>query len=274
MRRNRTGRLGTVGGMTRGLPPAPRWAWVVMALGVAAIVVLSYLTLNRPPPPRFEAPASAAATSAPRTSPASRPAATSTPAETTSPAQARILVVGDAFSAPPAPGGGWPELVAGDLRASGRPVEMVVAASDLAGYAEPDAQGVTLAGLAQQAGSGFDLVVFFGSRNDIAAAADVQAAATAAFAAARGASPDAALLVIGPTWPGIPPGYIVTNRDAVAAAAVPTGAVFVDPLTAGWFTGQAAAFLVPDGTRPTAEGQRYLADLIGPAMELALPDSG
>jgi hypothetical protein len=66
----------------------------------------------------------------------------------------------------------------------------------------------------------------------------------------------------------------VTDRDAVAAAVAPTGAVFVDPLTAGWFTGPAAAFLAPDGARPTAEGHRYLADLIGPVIERALPDIG
>src|SRR5688500_20245493 len=84
--------------MTGGLPPAPRWAWIVMALGVVAIVGLSYLALNRPPPPRFTAPGSADATEP------TRPAAASTSAApTTTPAEpARVLVVGDGLSSPPA----------------------------------------------------------------------------------------------------------------------------------------------------------------------------
>ena len=232
-----------------------------MALGVVAIVVLSYFTLNRPPPPRFTAPASAATTSSPPSA-----ATAETTAERTSESTAeepsepvRVLVVGDGFSTPPAAGGGWPELVGNELEGAGRPAELVVAASDEAGYAEPDDTGITFAGLAQQAGSGFDVVVFFGSRNDIAAAATVRTAATAAFTAALAASPGAALVVIGPAWPDAPPGYIVTNRDAVAAAVADAGAVFVDPLVEGWFAGPAAAFVAPDGVSPTAEGHRYLA---------------
>ena len=239
-----------------------------MALGVVAIVVLSYLTLNRPPPPRFSAPDPAAGTSS--------PAAPETPATVTQPAEpVRVLVVGDDYSTPPAGGGGWPELVAGDLGAAGRPAELVLAASDQAGYAEPDATGSTFVTLAQRAGSDFDLVVFFGSRYDIAAADDVRTAATAAFTAAQAASPDAVLVVIGPAWPAVPPpGYIITNRDAVAAAAGAAGAVFVDPLVAGWFTAGSGALVTPDGGQVTAEGQRYLADLIGPVVEPALPRSG
>ena len=257
--------------MTGGLPPAPRWAWIVMVLGVVAIVGLSYLALHRPPPPRFTAPASADATDAARPTPTpTRPARTTPPAE-----PARVLVVGDGLSSPPAAGGGWPELVRSDLEAAGRPVEMSVTAGDQAGYAEPDAAGATLPGLAQQAGDGYDLVVFFGSRYDIAAAADVEAAATAAFSSVLAASPDASLVVIGPAWPDADaPGYIVTNRDAVAAAAGPFGAVFVDPLAEGWFAGSAAALIAPDGVRPTDEGHRYLADLIGPVVERALQDRG
>jgi hypothetical protein len=242
-----------------------------MALGVVAIVGLSYLALNRPPPPRFTAPASADATES------TRPAAASTStAPTTTPAgPARVLVVGDGLSSPPEAGGGWPELVRSDLESAGRPVELSVTAADLAGYAEPDAAGTTFLRLAQDAGSGFDLVVFFGSRYDLAAAGDVEAAAAAAFAAVRAASPECSLVVIGPAWPDAnAPGYIETNRDAVAAAAGAFGAVFVDPLAQGWFVGATTALIDPDGVRPTAEGDRYLADLIGPVVERTLQDRG
>jgi hypothetical protein len=118
-------------------------------------------------------------------------------------------------------------------------------------------------------------VVFFGSRYDLAAAADVRAAATAAFGAVRRASPEVSLVVIGPAWPDANvPGYIVTNRDAVAAAAGPFGALFVDPLAQGWFAGTAAELIDPDGVRATAEGHRYLADLIGPVVARALEGRG
>jgi hypothetical protein len=247
-----------------------------MTLGVAAIVLLSYLTLNRPPPPRFTAPATADATSTatapPKATARSKAAAA---LETAGADQARVLVVGDGFSTPPASGQGWPELVRSDLNSAGRPIETVVAAADQAGYAEPDADGATFGRLVQEAGGGFDLVVFFGSRFDIAAAGDVEDAAAAAFAAAQAASPEATLLVIGPAWPDAgPPGYIVTNRDAVAAAAGGSGAAFGDPLADGWFVGTDAALIDPDGVRPTAEGHRYLADLIGPVIERVLAERG
>lgn len=257
--------------MRGGLPPAPRWAWLVMALAVTAIVALSYLTLHRPPPPRFAAPAAAETTGA-RTTESARPLPQAQPAPTTGAAPsepARILVVGEGFSTPVA-GGSWPDLVRGDLEAAGRPVAVTVAAADLAGYAEPDPGGLTFPQLARQAGGEFDVVVFFGSRHDIAAAGDVRAAAEAAFAAAREASPEADLVAIGPAWEGAAPGYIVTNRDAVAAASGPFGAVFVDPLAAGWFSDP--GLVAADGVHPTAQGHRYLADLIRPVLERELSD--
>jgi hypothetical protein len=187
---------------------------------------------------------------------------------------ARVLVVGDGFTTADATAGGpaWPELVRADLDATGRPVELTVAAADRAGYAQPDPGGATFPQFVQGAGPGFDVVVFFGSRHDIAAAPDVRAAAEEAFSLARTASPDAALVVIGPAWAdAAPPGYIVTDRDALAAAVVPFGAVFVDPLGEGWFAGPAAAFIAPDAVHVTAEGHRYLADLVGPVIQGALP---
>ena len=245
-----------------------------MALGVVAIVVLSYLTLNRPPPPSFTAPASAAETSA--ATPSRAPPSPSAEREETTAADVpRILVVGDEFMTPAPRGTVWPDLVGADLAAAGRPVDVTVTAAVGSGYAQPDPNGATFPVLAEQAGGDFDLVVFFGSRHDIAAAIDVTAAAEATFAAARAASPEAALVVIGPVWTTqVPPGYIVTNRDALAAAVDPADAVFVDPLTAGWFAGTAPEFVTPDGRRPTAEGHRYLADLVRPVIETALPAAG
>ncbi len=244
-----------------------------MALGVVSIVVLTYLTLNRPPPPPFPGPSSAGAAETTPTAPSASPAS----GEGATPEPLRFLVVADGFTTADAAAGepSWPELVRADMDAAGRPVELTVAAAERAGYAEPDSGGATFPQLVQGAGSGFDAVVFFGSRHDIAAAPEVRAAAERAFSLARTASPDAGLLVIGPAWAdtGLP-GYIVTNRDALAAAVVPFGAVFVDPLAEAWFAGPAAAFIAPDGVHVTAEGHRYLADLIRPVIEDALPPAG
>lgn len=235
-----------------------------MALGVVAIVVLSYFTLNRPPPPSFTAPAAADETP--------EPSSASATGETTAPDVPRVLVVGDGFTTPAPDGVVWPELVRADLDAGGRPVEMTVAAAEGSGYAEPGPGGITFPVLSQQAGGDFDLVVFFGSRHDIAAAADVATAAEATFAAAQAASPEAVLVVIGPAWPtSNPPGYIETDRDALAQAVVPSGAVFVDPLAEGWFAGTPNGLVAPDGLHPTSAGHRYLADLIRPLVEQVLP---
>src|SRR5215207_5676672 len=170
-----------------GFPPAPRWAWVVMTASLLAIAVLSYLALHRPPPPGYRASPSPAATGSEGSGapPSETPR---TPAEA-----ARVLVVGDGFTAGTPAGGngaaGWPQLVGADLAAAGQAITVDVAAADGSGYLRPGADGLTFR-----------------------------------------------LLVIGPAWPGEPPpGYILTNRDAVSAAAAATGATFVDPLTGRWF---------------------------------------
>ncbi|MGY2067589.1 hypothetical protein [Blastococcus sp. SYSU DS0619] len=236
--------------MVRGLPPAPRWAWVVMALGVVALAAMAYLLANRPPPPGFSSPASSGGS-------VDAPAAAG---------ELRVLVVGDGTTAVPEGAVGWPQLVAEQLAADGPPVELRVAAADGSGYLRTPPGGQTFAQLAEAAGGDWDVVVFAGSRDDNAAAADVQAAAEATFAAARAASPEAELLAIGPAWPTTPPpGYVITDRDAVSAAAEAAGVPFTDPLAELWLTGPG---LVDAGTdAPTEEGHRFLADRIAPLVE-------
>ena len=241
-----------------------------MALGVVAIAVMSFLAANRPPPPSFTAPAPARATEEPA---ASEPAADE-PAPDEAPQEVRVLVVGDGITAVPPPGGAaWPQLVAEDIAgAGGPPLALTVTAVGDTGYVQAPG-GATFGRLAQDAGSDFDVVVFFGSRADSAAAPAIQAAAEAAFAAVRDASPDADLLVIGPAWPGVPPpAYIVSNRDAVAAAAATAEASFTDPLAEDWLT--APGSVGPNGIGLTPEGQRFLAARIGPLVDQVLPADG
>jgi lysophospholipase L1-like esterase len=230
-----------------------------MALGIVAIGVLAWFTLNRPPPPEFTPPAS-----------------TEEPAEPQAAEPARILVVGEDLSVGSPLGGAgmaaWPQLVAADIGSSGRAVGVQVAAADGAGYQRPGPNGETFSLLVTGAGTDFDLVVLFGSRNDNGTAAAVQAGVTEAIAAVRSASPDAGLLVIGPASQiAPPPGFLLTNRDAVGAAATAAGATFVDPLADGWFTGRFSGLIGADDVHPTDEGHRYLADLIRPLIDSVLP---
>ena len=126
--------------------------------------------------------------------------------------------------------------------------------------------------LVEEADSDYDIVVFFGSQSDNAAAPDVQSAAEAAFRAAAETSPAATVIAIGPVWgTPAPPGYILTNRDAVGAAAAAAGVRFVDPLAAAWFDGPTAP-LGPDSRQPSEAGYRELAERIGPLIDDALPE--
>jgi lysophospholipase L1-like esterase len=241
-----------------------------MVAGVLAIAALSYLVVHRPLPSTPGTP-SAAGSSTATSSTTTTSRSTTTAAKTTEPAEAsRVLVVGDGFTAASGEAG-WPQLVAADLEAGGRSVTVDVAAADGSGYAEPGPQGVTFAQLAADAGAGYDVVVLVGSVSDTAFAADVQAAAEAALRAVATASPDAAILVVGPSWSTPdPPGYILTNRDTVSAAAAAAGVPFTDPIAEGWFGTDDGTLLGPDGKHPTEAGQRVLADRIGPLVDQAL----
>jgi lysophospholipase L1-like esterase len=239
--------------MARGLPRGPRWVRPVVAVSVVVAVVLTLLVLHRP---------------------AGIPAAAAGTPQTTRPV--RILVVGDSYTAGGREGGAgkasWAHLVAQDLTAAGRRVTLEVAAAGGSGYVRTGPRHTTFVQLARRTRSQRDLVVFFGSRNDIAAAPEVQAAAEAAFAAVRAASPRAALLVVGPPWVDAdPPDYIRADRDAVGAAARAAGATFVDPLAEGWFTGRAERFIGTGSIHPTDSGHRYMAGLLLPRIERLLP---
>ena len=230
----------------------PRWVRAAMAVGVVAVVVLTLLVLHRPALP----------TAAAGTPQGTRPV--------------RILVVGDSYTAGGREGGAgaasWAHLVARQLTAEGRRVTLEVAAAGGSGYVRTGPRHTTFVKLAQRTRSERDLVVFLGSRNDTAAAPEVRAAAEAAFATVRAASPRAALLVVGPPWVDAdPPDYIRADRDAVEAAARAAGATFVDPLAEGWFTGWAGRFIGAGSIHPTDAGHRYMADLLLPRIEKLLP---
>jgi phospholipase/lecithinase/hemolysin len=145
-------------------------------------------------------------------------------------------------------------------------------ASGGCGYVQRGPEGVVFLDLVNARRElDYDLIVFFGSRNDTLQKGDVRAAAAEAYNAARRNSPDAELLVIGPPWVADdPPDWIQGTRDAVAAAAADAGATFVDPLAEGWFTGEASRYIGTDNIQPTDEGHHYMAGLIVPHLEQAI----
>lgn len=104
------------------------------------------------------------------------------------------------------------------------------------------------------------LVAFFGSENDMGnSKAAIGAAAEAAFDAVKAKSPHAVVLAVGPpSYTTSPKAARLAVRDALKQAASRAGALFVDPIAQGWFIGQAAELVGPDGDHPSAAGQRYL----------------
>jgi lysophospholipase L1-like esterase len=112
------------------------------------------------------------------------------------------------------------------------------------------------------------VVVVEGGHNDGRAPRDqVRGAADAVLRDLAAGLPQAKLVVIGPIWPNadVPPAIRGVNDDLRGLAAT-YGAVFVDPIGSGWFTGPSAALIGSDGTHPTGDGHTYLADQIQPVL--------
>lgn len=246
--------------MARGHERPPTWALITMTVVLVAIVAMTAFALNR------EAPSGGAAAA---------PADTEAPIEKGT-GRTTILVVGDSYTAGSAQGGNglasWVSIATRQLDADGYTVGVDVSASGGCGYVQRGPGGVVFLDLVDAKRElDYDLIVFFGSRNDTLQKGDVRAAATEAYNAARRNSPDAELLVIGPPWVAEnPPDWIEGTRDAVAAAAADAEATFVDPLAEGWFTGDASRYIGTDNIQPTDAGHQYMAGLIVPHLEQAI----
>ncbi|MGY1609586.1 SGNH/GDSL hydrolase family protein [Geodermatophilus sp. SYSU D00700] len=245
----------------------PAWAWVTMVAGLVTIVVLLPIALDR------AAPASSA-TGAPATAgeSGSSPTPTASAAPSAEPADsARVVVIGDSDTGGAAGEVAWPALL--DERLPDAEIESVTTGDS--GYVSTTAQESTLTDLVAEADlSDVDLVVLFGSRFDASGISDqVSAAAEESIATVRDEAPDAALVVIGPVWPGgDPPAGVRNNRDVVRAAAEAASVPFVDPLTEGWLAEDAGS-VGEDDVHLTDEGQAALAGLVQPVVEGALDEA-
>lgn len=186
----------------------------------------------------------------------------------------QIVVVGDSYTTGFGGGGdsdAWPAMVWQSLREQGYDIDPIVSAESGAGYAYRGYRDSVFADKAKVIRRSTDLVVFFGSANDINAPVDeVPIAVRSTLEAAQCAAPQATLVVIGPAWPNAdPPGEVRQVRDAVREQATAVGATFIDPLEQRWLWDD-PGLIGPDNIHPNIAGQRYLADRIGPFVQSAL----
>jgi lysophospholipase L1-like esterase len=233
------------------------WAWVVMAIGVAAIVVLFPLALNR-----------GVVDDPGRTSSATTSRATPTPMTTAPPPPLQVLVIGDELAAGAAEAGnettGWPLIVEGELRADGYDVTVDVSAGDGSGYTEPGEAGATFGEWVETAPPGNDLVVFVGGASDEAGLQAVQEAAYEAYLAVWAVDGDAYMLAVGPvTSDAEPPPAVRTTQQGVLAATQRAGIPFVDPFREAWFAGD-EEFFAEDRRHLTDAGQQRMAERLVP----------
>ncbi|WP_353612285.1 GDSL lipase [Mycobacterium sp. ACS4331] len=189
----------------------------------------------------------------------------------------RIAVIGDSYTNGTDEGGlgaqAWPVRAQQTLSRQGLTVAADVAAEGRAGYDTVGNRGSVFRDLVVRAVRPDDtLVVFYGSRNDRDVPPDrLSQAVRDTLQLARGAAPQARLLVISTPWPtaDVPPD-ILGVRDVLAAQARAMGASFVDPIAARWFVDQ-PWLIGSDGVHPTDAGHAYMADRIAPLMAGQLP---
>jgi lysophospholipase L1-like esterase len=213
-----------------------------------------------------------------------QPAVPDTPVQPTAPRPSlppivhyhRVVLIGDSYTEGSGEGGqrghGWPALVVADLRTQGVLVSPALAAEGSAGYVAASWKGETFGDIARRVvDRDTELVVFFGSANDVAFPPErIGAAALEAFTSVRAAAPAAKLLVIGPVWPGPnPPEAFLNVRNAARAQAQTVGAVFVDPIADGWLA-DTPELIGADRFHPNDEGHKYLAARIAPLIRNAL----
>ena len=187
-----------------------------------------------------------------------------------------VVVIGDSYTEGSGEGGqgahGWPALVVGNLRTQGVFVSPALAAEGSAGYVAASWKGETFGDIARRVVKrDTELVVFFGSANDVAFPPErIGAAAREAFNNVKDTAPAAKLLIIGPAWPGPSAPEAFRNvRDAVREQAQTVGAVFVDPIAEGWLA-NTPELIGADQFHPNDGGHKYLAARIEPLIRDAL----
>ncbi len=188
-------------------------------------------------------------------------------------AQPVVAFMGDSYTAGSREDDGfasrYPALIAKDLD-----IEPAVSAEPGAGYVRPGVVGVPFADEVAAVPVHADVVVIYGSRNDPfdgSVAAAVGQAASELIAAVEERAPDAAVVVIGPSYVEHPiPVGGVQNAAAIRSACAAAGVRYVDALD--WLQHPDPGVIGSDGVHPTALGHRDLAKRIGPVVAEALQE--
>lgn len=117
-----------------------------------------------------------------------------------------------------------------------------------------------------------DLVVLFGSRNDISDPVDeTYAGAFAAIETVTQRAPGADVVVVGFPWTDDEPDdVVVATRDALERAAQDAGVPFVDALAEEWLLG--GDYIGEDRVHPNDAGVDVLAERLGDVIASRLPD--
>lgn len=184
-----------------------------------------------------------------------------------------VAIVGDSYTAGTPEGGtgerGWPLLMQRKLWTEYHThIAENVTAEGAAGYVSAGNKDERrFVDLTRIIGPTTQMVILFGSRNDVGTAAEeLQPAVRNTLEAVEAAAPSAQIVVIAPAWvDGNPPEGVFVVRDVLRSEAKAMGAVFVDPLADGWSFND-PALIGKDGIHPTDAGHRYLADRITPVI--------
>ena len=181
-----------------------------------------------------------------------------------------IAVIGDSYTTGTDMGGSgalaWPQATWGLLAKQGLTVSADVQSEGGAGYTHIGEQGATFQSLTAKAVHDDDLVVYFGSINDMPLDPLFPGIAARTFQLARTFAPGAKLLVIGPLWPsGNPPPELTDLRESLRRAAAEAGAGFADPIAERWFAGR-PDLIGQDGIHPNDAGHAYLGHRIAPLI--------
>jgi lysophospholipase L1-like esterase len=155
---------------------------------------------------------------------------------------------------------GWPRLV-GAAR-GWQTVNLAVAGS---GFVNPGWTNQPIGALVASAvRHDPDVIVLAGGHNDSRSSVSATArAADDVIDRLRASAPDALLVVVAPIWQdGNPPRRCLVLRDRLRDKAAAVGAVFIDPLADGWFSGNAHRLIGPDGLHPNDAGHRLIADRV------------
>lgn len=233
-----------------------KWKYVLLCVLAAVTVAVVGASLGRPTP----------------VTPTAIPTIT-VPTKAEVPA---MLVIGDSYSGGSDEGGlgvkGWPVLAQTKFTSDGSRLDVILEARGGSGYVHlgPKRQNFRDALIAPN--PDLAAVLVFGSINDRSEPVDrVAGAARGLYSTIKKLSPKAKLIVVGP--PSIDAESresLLPIRDALAVEAKAAGAVFVDPIAEGWFTGPAQSYVGTDGVHPTDAGHEYMASKLAPVMKKVL----